>query len=318
MPDLDAIPRDRWQRPLITPPGETEPVPYIRASTIAGVLDDKTGIHKWEKRNVARGLLARPDLLALVGAYVDDDKATNRVLDDAANAGGSGRAANYGTAVHAFTDTIDAGGTPWGVPADRVADLDAYTRAMAAWEVVAGERFVVCDELRVAGTFDKLARHRTSPVWGGLHMGDVKTGKDADHPLKVCIQLAVYAHSDYYDPETEERTPTGADLVSGLLIVVRENTCTIYAADLEIGWEAAQLAVGAHRARALKPADLITKLDEVHIEPAPDVDPFADIALANDVDDLRAAYTALVGEGYGPAEVLARCKARGQEIGVKL
>jgi hypothetical protein len=47
------IKRDRWGRPLITPPDGGKPVPYTRVSTLAKALDDKTALMRWKQRQTA-------------------------------------------------------------------------------------------------------------------------------------------------------------------------------------------------------------------------------------------------------------------------
>lgn len=42
-----TIQRDRWGRPLITPPDGGKPKPYTRASTLAKALDDNQGLIDW-------------------------------------------------------------------------------------------------------------------------------------------------------------------------------------------------------------------------------------------------------------------------------
>ena len=106
------IPRDRWGRPLITPVDGGKPIPYTRVSTLAKALDDKTALTDWKCRQIAIGLAARPDLVTKTKACGDDKRALKEVVQEALSAAQSDRAANVGTALHAFTEKIDAGAAP--------------------------------------------------------------------------------------------------------------------------------------------------------------------------------------------------------------
>ena len=50
------IPRDRYGRPMVVPPKGGKPVPYTRTTTVAGSLDDGTGLVAWKLRMAAAGL----------------------------------------------------------------------------------------------------------------------------------------------------------------------------------------------------------------------------------------------------------------------
>ena len=77
--------------------------------------------------------------------------------------------------------------------------LDAYRKATAPFEVLDVETFVVSDDVRAAGTFDRLVRCPD----GRVRVADLKSGKsEADYPLATATQLATYANGKRYDPET--------------------------------------------------------------------------------------------------------------------
>ena len=98
------IPRDRWGRPLIVPPDGGKPVPYVRWSTLSKALDDKTALTKWKCRQVAIGLGARPDLVAVAQSVKGDDRKLDEVVETAMTAAEAERAANIGTALHALSE----------------------------------------------------------------------------------------------------------------------------------------------------------------------------------------------------------------------
>lgn len=273
------IPRDRWGRPLIIPPDGGEPVAYTRASTLAKALDDLNNLMAWKARKTAEGLVRRPDLLTLVsGAIANGDpdtdwptkKALNAAVEQAMEAAGASKGATAGTGLHSLTEAIDRGEEPLFVPEADKGRLDAYRAATAPYTALAAETFVVCDELEVAGSFDRLwfcppdAPTKYGPLPGpATRIGDLKTGKsEADYPLATAIQLAIYAHGKRYDPATGERTPLDEhlDLTTALLVHMPAATggCDVIPLDIEKGWQAARLAAEVHHdVRKWKPADLI-------------------------------------------------------------
>ena len=88
-----GVSRDRWGRPLITPPEGGKAVPYVRVTTLAGTLEDTYNLGKWQQRQVAMGIAARPDLVALVSAARGDKGALNAVCEQAHEAAASSAAA---------------------------------------------------------------------------------------------------------------------------------------------------------------------------------------------------------------------------------
>jgi hypothetical protein len=272
------IPRDRWGRPLITPRDGGQPIPYTRVSTLAKALDDLSQLMAWKQRKTAEGLVRRPDLLtrvagALANGDPDTDWPTKRDLNDvcgqAIEAAGASKGSSAGTGLHALTEAIDRGEEPLFVPPADVPRLDAYREATAAYTALHSEVFVVCDELQAAGTFDRMwfcppdAPTKTGTLPGpAVRVGDLKTGKsEAAYPLATAMQLAIYAHGEFYDPATGERRPLDEhlDLTTGLLIhMPPKGGCDVIPLDLERGWKAAQLASQVHHdVRRWKPADLI-------------------------------------------------------------
>jgi hypothetical protein len=252
--DADAIPRDRWGRPLIVPVGGGKPIPYTRVSTLAKALDDKTALTKWKQRQTAIGLAARPDLMARVGVQSDDKRAMDEIIEEAMTAAESQRAANIGTALHALTEHVDAGTMPDHIPDEMWGDLHAYEEAMRGITKIAAELFVVCDELQAAGSFDRLVE-----VPGvGTIVADLKTGQnEPSYPHGVAQQIAIYAHGALYHPD-EGRVATLADVGVrtdvGLMIHLPagQGRCDLYLIDLDHGWALAQAAVAVRAAYKVK------------------------------------------------------------------
>ena len=162
---MSDIARDQWDRPLIAPPEGGESVGYTRVSTLSKALDDLYTLMLWKQRKTAEGLLYRPDLLTRISGAIangdpDSDTATKKNLDricsEAMEAAGASKGASAGTAFHALTEAVDRGETPRVATADDRARLDAYRTATEGYTPLDAETFVVCDELRAAGSFDRL------------------------------------------------------------------------------------------------------------------------------------------------------------------
>ena len=241
---MTEIPRDRWGRPLIVPPDGGKPVAYRRASSLGKALEDTSALARWQQRMVVTGLAARPDLIALAATANGDKKLLGDVADSALDAAASQSAANYGTALHTATEAHDLGRPITTLPDTMQRDLDAYITATEHLETKAAERFVVVDEVQVAGTFDRLYRLPD----GRLVIGDLKTGSSAhDYPLAIAVQLAVYARGCLYTPakgRVGSLPDLGVDQSVALLIhaPAGTGTCTVYELDIARGWELAELA----------------------------------------------------------------------------
>lgn len=273
--------RDDKGRPLIVPPGETEAVPYRRATSYISVAEDDYGIHQWKRHLTVDHVINAwddPDRRAWNDGTWHDKVAACQAAFVAA--GGEVKA-NNGTRMHALTDALDKG-EPLTATIEEQADLYAYSQAVAPFTLVHAEVKTVCDELRVAGTPDRVW---TMDGWAKPRIGDLKTGKiDA---RKCAMQMALYAHSDLYDVATGQRTPLDVDQTVGLIIHLPygEAKARVLEVDLVAGWEGVQLCRDIHAWRARNGMAKAWKA------PAVDVDDL--IAVAESRDDLlalRAVY----------------------------
>lgn len=260
------IPRDRWGRPLIIPPGGGKPVPYVRVSTMAKTLDDLNQLMLWKQRKTAEGLIRRPDLLTRVAGAIangnpDTDWGTkkdlNSICEEATEAAGSSKGSSAGTGLHALTEAIDRGEEPLFVPEQDKPRLAAYRQALEGYEPLDIETFIVNDTVQGAGTFDRLLR---TPD-GRVVVADLKTGKsEADYPLATTVQIAVYANGHRYNPQTGDRSPLHEeiDYTTGVLIhMPPSGGCELYELNLALGWEAAQVASTVYGIRKWKTDQLI-------------------------------------------------------------
>jgi len=251
------VKRDRWGRPVIKQPDGSE-IPYIRASTMAGMLDDKTALGDWKARKTGRGVAISPDLQAGFAAIPDIDskegKATaNELAEQAQERAGSSVKRTLGTAIHSFTETHDKGLPVPHVPPALQTLMANYRRETAGVQWLALEQFCITDEIRTAGTADRIGvRPGQKPrIW------DLKTGRVDYGQLKFAVQFAIYAHGKLYNPATGQRADyPDIDLEIGHLIHADPETgeVKVYDVDLVVGWEAAQLA---RRVYDLRRADVM-------------------------------------------------------------
>ncbi|ADG98793.1 conserved hypothetical protein [Segniliparus rotundus DSM 44985] len=250
------VSRDRWGRPLIAPPGGGKPVPYQRTTRFVAALSDTYSLSQWQRRQVATGLAARPDLLLAASTADPTDKAgLDRICEQAAEAAGAKRAATVGAALHRLTERVDLGQDTGPVPEAHRADIAAFQRETSGLQVAAVEQFRVNDELKVAGTADRIVRWR-----GKLHIADVKTGSVEHDVGRIAMQLAMYAHSVPYDPAVGERRPDPEPVDLGSALIVHlpagEGHCELIWVNIREGWEACQLAAKVWAWRKHKLRDL--------------------------------------------------------------
>jgi PD-(D/E)XK nuclease superfamily len=300
------IPRDRWNRPLITPPDGGKPTAYTRCTTFVDVLEDKYALQQWQLRQVALGLADRPDLLLSVSAHRDDKRQLTKITEQALEAAKSSAASTTGTALHALCERLDRG-QPLGIVPDTArADLDAYRAATTELEFVHIEQFSVNDRLRIGGTPDRVVK------WHGDHLiGDLKTQQDMTFGgLKIAMQLAVYAHSVPYLPGPDghgERQPYQFEINTSRAIVIHlpagQATCTLHLVNIDLGWQAVQTAFDVRQWRAIKNwyeplpsvAHIAEQLDARQLTGSELIDIRIDAATT--IDELRAVWTAAVEAG---------------------
>lgn len=225
------VPRDRWGRPQIIPLKGGKPVPYRRCTKFISVLEDRYLLERWQQRQVAQGLAARSDLVLKAASAAGDKKTLNEVCDAASEHAGSSTAATTGTALHALTEQLDRGFTPT-IPPTSQADVDAYRHATRDLLMAELEVFVVNDELKIGGTFDRIVGYG-----GRRYVADIKTGRIDYAYGEIAMQLAIYAGSQRYDPGTGERTPLDVWPDHGIVIHLPAGAgeCTLWWCNLAEG-----------------------------------------------------------------------------------
>ncbi|MGH8793573.1 MAG: PD-(D/E)XK nuclease family protein [Stackebrandtia sp.] len=236
-----GVERDRFGRPLITPPEGGAARAYTRVTTFVDCLEDKWNLQKWQMRHVALGMVDGPRLQGRVDDARDDKSALDALCDEAMDVAGAAEPARTGTRLHSLTQAADEGRLfTDDIPVEHRGDVEAYRRAVEGLRMRHIERLTVCDALRAAGTPDRIVEHR-----GEVYIADVKTGR-LDYGLgKICMQLALYAHCVLYDPASGRREPV-AGLRQDKAIVIHlpagQARCELYWVDIAAGWEGVQLA----------------------------------------------------------------------------
>lgn len=305
--------RNGRMQPMITPPGTAKPLPYTRATTFVDALDDKTGLMKWKARMASIGLAARPDLqLAISSTDLDDKRGLDRIVEQALEAAKASAAATTGTALHQLTERLDLGLdiSMVNLPDEHKQSLEQYRRATDGIDWAGIEQRRVCHEYKVAGTADRLAI-----VDGKMTVFDIKTGS-IDYALgKIAMQLAMYAHSQPYDVDTDTtgEDPVPANIEQAVIIHLPagKGKCTLHWVDIAAGWEAVELAaqVRAWRTRARKLSTPVATGELGNTW-----DPIAEVDRFTNYTELLTWYLDLENKGQGSPALLEACKRRKTEI----
>ena len=246
---------------------------YTRCTTFVSAMEERHALEAWQQRIVLTGVGVDAGLLDRLNHIDPDDRDALDALAADAFTVGEGRAkAQKGTDLHKLTEYVDRGeplprnlvdpdtGVVRPVTLQDRADVAAYVRLCVelGLEVLDIETFVVEDEHRIGGTFDRLVLmpHNGEGGWLCLFcqlpvIADVKTGRVDYGAGKMAQQLAVYAHGRRYDPATGERTDLDACPHVGIILHVEqgEGRAAAYVLDLEAGWAAVELSaqVREHR-----------------------------------------------------------------------
>jgi hypothetical protein len=303
------IPRDRYGRPMVLPPGsKTKRVAYRRVTTFVGCLEDTYNLMNWKNRQVAYGMGQRKDLvLAAAAADPTDKRKLNEIAEKATEHAQASASATTGTALHALTERVDRGQPLGYVPTEYQADIAAYQEATKDIEWVGVESFRVHDEWQVAGTADRIGRDS----YGRLRIYDIKSGS-IDYPHKMAMQLAMYARSVPYSIEKDRREtdPEPVDLRYGVIIHLPagEGRCDLYRIDIVKGWGACRIAKQVWDWRATK------GLTEPLAEPGPPATWESLTRNASSIEDLRLIWQRARECGELTEDLRALCTERSREL----
>lgn len=283
---VDApINRDRWGRPLITPPGGGKAIAYTRVTTLAKTLEEQSALAAWKQRMTLLGVTIQPHISLAAAAARDDKRKLNELAEQALNAAQAGAKAEIGTALHKLCERLDLGEEVGPFPQEYAADLDAYRKATEGIEWLGVEQFIVLDDMQVAGTADRLGRLPD----GRIVIADIKTGSIEYGGLSIAVQLACYANGTIYDVATGKRTPFDVDTETGVVIHLPAGTgtCTLHDVDLFAGWDAALQSV---KVRDLRKASRTWISPHRQVDPQDLIDAISDAPNVAALGDLWRAH----------------------------
>lgn len=187
---------------------------YTRVTKfIEGIEGDRRRLHDWILRQTLKGYTLSPEVYAarvavVIGAQDERDR-LNELVEEMQEFARMSERALLGTALHALTERHDLGIPTPIFPAPYRPHLQEWIRLTAPWQPFAPwqiERFVVNDQLRAAGTPDRIIPMHCQTCGTRYRIIDLKSGRVDGFTLReIEMQLATYAHSQIYDPETGER-----------------------------------------------------------------------------------------------------------------
>lgn len=248
--ESNTIARDQWGRPLIIPPDGGKAIAYRRPSTLGSAIEDTSNLEKYSMRMTALGVAMRRDLLGLVAhSDPEDKKELNKICEQAKEFAGASIKANIGTGVHKLLERYDRGLDPTPLDHHDENALRAWQRfrSVTGWSVRGFEQFVVCDEIKAAGTLDRIFDD---------HVADIKTGDLRYGHEKFAAQLAIYARSVGYELVDGQpvRTPIGVSTYAGYILHLPApfDEVVVYEIDLVRGWDVALVSLEVLRVRAMK------------------------------------------------------------------
>lgn len=257
--DRDKVERDRYGRPKIWVPEKKATRCYTRTTRYVDVLSDKSTLDKWGKRMVLVGATKAPPVVEKAKQYDPtvpaDKQKLNGLAEELVEIAGANIKREKGTHLHGLSEHVDRGEQlPPCTPQD-AADMVAYRMATIPFDITHIEQLVVHDELKVAGTPDRIAFYDGCTPDGcpaGNLILDLKTGSIEYDPLKMAMQLALYSRSVLYSHATRERYPLlGVNQNWGVIIHLPagSGTATLYWIDLATGWEAVEVAASVRAMR---------------------------------------------------------------------
>lgn len=234
---------------------------YTRCTTYVSCLEDTYSLGDWQQRMVLIGAAMRPSLIQRVqnvdlnGNPQVVKAELNQIAEEAKNAAGWKEKADRGTAFHRTTEIVDSGGrVPKHLSPGTLASLKDYCAKTKGWEYAHIEQGMVNDTYRTYGTPDRLRfvddRSYAETAYRKLRVTDIKTGSIEYGWQKMELQLALYALSDLYDPDTGIRTELDIDQEFAEVVHVPqgEGTCTVHVVEISTAVDVLRKLVPAVRA----------------------------------------------------------------------
>lgn len=208
----------RWGRYKLRHPSHGGVVEWTRATTFAKSISDTFTLNQWGQRCVVVGATMQPDILDKArGKDVKKDReALNEIAEQLKEVAGSKVAAEWGTAVHSWTELVDRNWADrWMILRERVPiqfqqHVENYLLLLEEYGLVPLASLIEFStgvlQYEVMGTSDnaykatkhldlKLPRRVIHLSPGEIVIGDKKTGATLDYAWQeITIQLSLYAH----------------------------------------------------------------------------------------------------------------------------
>lgn len=213
IPERVDVPRDGRGSPVVVPEHGGYPITLTRTTTFIDAVEDKTGLTNWKVRSVAEYLSRDPEfaeqMRVALAAQEYMSQAWKRVADEycekAMDKSGANEKREKGTQLHYLTELVDQNlPLPDGLTDEDIADMGAYMMATLDFDIKHIEKFVVCSELGVGGTPDRVSLY-SGPGPNGLIfedallITDLKTGTLDYGTAKMAAQLSIYSRAKVYD-----------------------------------------------------------------------------------------------------------------------
>lgn len=231
------------------------------------------------RKSDRKGKLGLGQLEAITSAaWSEFKKALDKLGDEVFEVGGGREKAAKGTDIHelcalAVAEGIDAVGDKLTAgeitPAD-LADVEAFLAALKKLgaKIIAVEKVVVIDELKVAGRLDYILIVTLPGMTRGTRLvADLKTGRVDLGPGKIAQQLDMYSSGKGYDEASGDREDLKLSRTKALLFHLPAGSakCSVHVVDLGAGRFGNKLAgeVRAWRNTSKKSIDLDVDLLEL-------------------------------------------------------
>lgn len=206
---------NQWKQYVLPHPDTARPTGYVRATTVAKVLDNTYNLSRWTTRTQVASILKLADAAATGNAiatqmYTELRKAidggngsdVNTLIDRIDAFNGGKNSGEFGDAVHEWCAAVEAGLVRLDqVPEQFMPWVVSYRRVLAKAGLIAVvdyiERLVLNDSgiEHVVGTLDRIFRCVTT---GELYLGDLKTSKAENIGYSWVtwpVQLTAYARA---------------------------------------------------------------------------------------------------------------------------
>lgn len=257
-PMRPALVRGRYQLPH---PVTGKPTSWQRTSNLIKLAEDVTFLEAWKRRNVAKGLAMRPDLVDVVqrlDVKADKDQ-LNAIVEKCEELAGAYKMSDEGTKLHKSAELADLdGGSLRTVPERHHTKIRLYLDALRAYGITITpgmiERMIVSTEYEVGGTFDRIGSFGN----GSHRIVDLKTSDSLDLSAPSisgqldCYRNGVNAHGVWDGRRYDDSIKVADDFALVVHLPSTRDEVTIYEIDLAEGRAHNQVCLSVRKRRRVK------------------------------------------------------------------